>query len=35
MHACPECDAECDCDGLDEYLEDYPGCFHDCDEDED
>lgn len=35
MHCCPECEMECDCDGLDLWLEDYPLCFHDCEEDDD
>jgi hypothetical protein len=32
MHLCPECEQECDCDGLDQFLDDYTPCFCECDE---
>lgn len=35
MHDCPECGEACDCDGEDTWFDNYPGCRHQCEPDDD
>ena len=35
MHLCPECEADCDCDGEDLFYDTAPDdCEHECDDDD-